>query len=199
MTNVLAIGAHPDDLELGCFGVLELHKRNNDKLYGMIVTNGEKGGDPNQRREEAKKSANIIGMNIVFGEYKDGYVTHDIGLISMIENFIIENQIDVIYATSIHDRHQDHANVGLSVLVAGRKAKEVYAYETISCTNEFHPTLYVDVTESMDIKRKCLEKHESQDHRVYMKNYESFNKYRSLKIDKPENYHEVFEVIKIVR
>jgi LmbE family N-acetylglucosaminyl deacetylase len=199
VSNVLAIGAHPDDLELGCFGVLELHKRIGDKIFGLIITCGEKGGDPSQRRDEAKSSASVIDMDLAFGEYEDGYVPHDISLVSMIENFIVGHDIDIVYATSVHDRHQVVFDVGLAVLVAGRKAKEVYAYETISCTNDFHPTLYIDITKSMDVKRKCLEKHESQDHRTYIKNYESFNKYRSLKIDKPEKYHEVFEVIKIVR
>lgn len=138
-------------------------------------------------------------MKLTFGGYNDGYVPYDISTISMIENFIKENKIDVVYTHSIHDRHQDHANIGLSVLVSGRKVNEVYAYETISCTNEFHPTLYIDITEAMDVKRKCLEKHTSQAHRLYTMNYEAFNKYRSLKIYKANRYHEVFEVIKIVK
>jgi LmbE family N-acetylglucosaminyl deacetylase len=197
--NVLAIGAHPDDLELGCFGVLELHRRKNDKLFGLLLTHGEKGGNPDQRQNEAMDSAKSLEMELSFGEYNDGYVPHDISTVSMIEKFIVDNSIDIVYAPSVNDRHQDHRNIGLSVLVSGRKAREVYAYETISCTNDFHPTLYVDITSSMDIKRKCLAKHLSQDHRTYIKNYEAFNRYRSLKIDKPNRYHEVFEVIKLVK
>lgn len=199
MANVLAIGAHPDDLELGCFGVLELHRRNNDKLFGLIITNGEKGGDPHVRHVESERSADSIGMKLTFANYDDGYVPYNTSTISMIENFVEKNKIDIIYTHSIHDRHQDHANIGLSVLVAGRRTPEVYAYETISCTNDFHPTLFVDITNTLDVKRKCLEQHTSQAHRLYTMNYDAFNRYRSLKIYKPDRHHEAFEVIKIVK
>ena len=199
MANVLAVGAHPDDLELGCFGTLELHRRRGDKLFGLLLTHGEKGGNPTQREYEAFESAKMIDMNLTFGEYDDGYVPHDISTISMIEKYIIDNSIDIVYSPSVNDMHQDHKNIGLSVFVASRHASEVYAYEMISCSNDFHPNLYVDITNSMDVKKYCVQKHLSQNHKSYMAKYEAFNSYRSLKIGKPDKFHEVFEIIKIVK
>ena len=199
MSNVLAVGAHPDDLELGCFGSLCLHKKNGDKLFGLIMTNGEKGGNPELRKKESTVSAKAIGMELEFGNFSDGYLPNNIDVISLIENVIEKHEIDIVYTTSTNDRHQDHRNIGLSVQVSARNVSEVYAYETTSCTNEFNPILYVDITSVIDSKRDCLKKHVTQEHRVYVKNYDVYNKYRALRINAIENYYEAFEVLKIVR
>lgn len=199
MANVLAVGAHPDDLELGCFGSLCLHKKKGDKLFGLIMTNGEKGGNPELRKKESIESAKTIDMKLEFGNFSDGYLPNNIEVISLIENFIKKHEISIVYTTSMNDRHQDHKNIGLSVQVSARNVNEVYAYETTSCTNEFNPKLYVDITSMIDKKRSCLEKHVTQEHRIYVKNYDVYNKYRALKINAIENYYEAFEVLKIVR
>lgn len=47
--NVLAIGSHPDDIEIGCFGTLARHNLDGDKIFGVIITKGEK------RRHNGKK------------------------------------------------------------------------------------------------------------------------------------------------
>lgn len=170
-----------------------------DKLFGLIMTNGERGGNPTDRYNESFESAKSLGMELVFGNFPDGFVPCNIDTISLIENFINEHKIDIVYTMSMNDRHQDHRNIGQSVQVAARNVKEVYAYETTSCTNDFNPTLYIDITDVMEKKRECLKKHVTQKHRVYVENYDTYNKYRSLKINAIEKYHEVFEVLKIVR
>ena len=199
MANGLAVGAHPDDLELGCFGSLCLHNIAGDKVFGLIMTNGEKGGNPDLRTKESLESAGRINMKLGFGNFLDGYIPNNIDVISLIENFIKKHDIDIVYTTSINDRHQDHRNIGLSVQVSARNVSEVYAYETTSCTNEFNPKLYVDITSVIDSKRDCLKEHVTQEHKIYVKNYDVYNKYRALKINRIENYYEAFEVLKIVR
>ena len=197
--NILAIGAHPDDLEIGCFGTLIKHKNSGDNIFGLILTRGERGGNPSKRMDEALKSSQIIHMKLEFGDFKDGFVQNYIEVISCIEKIVVSKKIDIIYCPSIHERHQDHRNTGLCVLVAGRKSVEVYAFETISCTNDFNPTMFVDITSNMDTKISCLENHKSQEHKLYIQNHGVFNRYRALKVDKPDRFFEAFEVIKLIK
>ena len=83
--NILAIGSHPDDIELGCAGTLFMHKKIGDKIFLLIITNGEKGGNPKHRIKEAKKSAKIIGAEIIVLDFPDGEIKEDVFLIKSIE------------------------------------------------------------------------------------------------------------------
>jgi len=198
--NVLAVGAHPDDFEVGCYGTLAQHNIAGDNLFGLTLCLGEHGGDPEVRKSESLKSADIINMKLEFGHFKDGMIPYDITTISFIENFIKKHNIDIVYSTSINERHQDHKNIGLSVLVAGRNIpKEVYQFETISTTNDFDPRMFKDISDVIEIKKQCIDQHKSQEHRTYIENYDVVNKWRSLKLGYPERYYESFEIIKLVK
>ena len=196
--NILAVGAHPDDFEFGCFGSLLLHYKRGDKIFGLTLSKGSRGGNESDRENESIQSAKMIDMNLSFGDFEDGKIMNDVDVISFIEDYVNANDIDVIYTPSINDRHQDHRNVGLSVLVAGRKANEIYAFETISCTNDFHPTMFVNVTSTMSQKNTAISEHKSQMHRVYMNNVDIVNKYRAFKVGKSDDFFESFEVVKRV-
>ncbi|MDA0333991.1 MAG: PIG-L family deacetylase, partial [bacterium] len=64
--KVLAIGAHPDDLEYGCAGTLIKHAQRGDEVYMMIITDGSSGGQADLRAREQRKAAKIIGAREVF-------------------------------------------------------------------------------------------------------------------------------------
>ena len=57
--NILAIGAHPDDIELGCGGLLIKAVRNGHSVYLYNITQGEKAGDPQQRISELRSTQDI--------------------------------------------------------------------------------------------------------------------------------------------
>ena len=59
--KILAIGAHPDDLELGCAGTLIKHAQRGDDVYMMIITDGSAGGEADVRSSEQLEAAKIIG------------------------------------------------------------------------------------------------------------------------------------------
>ena len=86
--NILAIGPHPDDLELGCFGTLFKLKSLGNKIFIIILTQGENKGVSDIRIEEAKKSANLLGADIIIGAFKDGELTHNLDTISFVEQYI---------------------------------------------------------------------------------------------------------------
>ena len=64
--NILAIGPHPDDIEIGCSGTLIKYAQQGHGVFLLIITRGEKGGDSETRYEEQVKAAEIIGARDVF-------------------------------------------------------------------------------------------------------------------------------------
>ena len=82
--RVLAIGSHPDDIEIGCGGSLAKHIENGDIVSVLILTTGEKGGQPKKRVEETVIALRSLGLSdITFGEFPDttGYQDDNFGML----------------------------------------------------------------------------------------------------------------------
>ena len=87
--NILAIGAHPDDIEFGCGGSLIKYRKKGCDIYLLILTLGELGGDPEVRRREQFEAKRIIGAKeVFFGGYRDTELTMSLPLIHKIEEVI---------------------------------------------------------------------------------------------------------------
>tara|TARA_B100000029_G_scaffold219144_1_gene216884 strand:- start:467 stop:1093 length:627 start_codon:yes stop_codon:yes gene_type:complete len=199
--NILAIGAHPDDIELGCSGTLLNHKKNGDKIFLLIITNGENGGIQELRIKEAEKAAGLIGAEIKILDFQDGEIKDDIHLIKAIEDYVKSQNIDVMFTHSKNDRHQDHRNIASACQIAMRFVNECYSYETPVTPNNFLPTMFVDITENFEKKMLCIEAHTTQENRYYVNNnsVSNMNSFRALNAGFPDKKFEAFEINKIVR
>ena len=199
--NILAVGAHPDDIEIGCFGTLSSHSKKNHKIFGAIITNGDLQGNPSFRKEESVQAAKLIDMKLFFGNFQDGNLKVNSSLISFLDKLIEENQIDVLYSHSTHDRHEDHTVVGRSCISASRNVKELYFYETPSVLYPFNPQLFVDVTEFFNTKISALKKHMTQKNKNYMRieAIKGLAKFRGFQSGHPDRLCEAFEIQKIFR
>jgi len=165
--KILAIGAHPDDIEYGCGGFLLKAKRSGDKIYLYVLTKGEKGGIPEVREKEQKKAAEYIGAEELFwGNFKDTDLPPLNILIPKIEEVIEKILPDEIYVNYIEDTHQDHRTLAYSVISAARYIKNVIYYEDYTSIN-FEPNLFVDIEDVLEEKIKLLKFHKSQVERKY--------------------------------
>jgi LmbE family N-acetylglucosaminyl deacetylase len=168
--RILAVGAHPDDIELGCGATLALFKQRGHEVYLLVLTKGEASGDPRLREKECKQSAQTIGADkLFFGNLNDTKITDGVATIMAIERLINELKPDIIFAHSHKDGHQDHRNVGMAALSAARNSKKVLLYESPAALREFLPQLYVDVTSTFDVKLKALKAFGTQVSKVYFK------------------------------
>jgi len=174
--NILAIGAHPDDIEIGCFATLAKHKIDGDNIFGVCVTQGEIGGNVEVRRKEAIEAAKVIGMELFFGDFPDGNVQENFKLIGFLDKIVKDKKIDVIYTHSENDRHQDHRAVALAGLSASRNVQEVYCFEACSLISSFTPQVFIDVTETFGYKMSALRKYKSQVERTYVDGLEGIKK-----------------------
>jgi LmbE family N-acetylglucosaminyl deacetylase len=197
--NVLAIGSHPDDIEIGCFATLARHSIDGDAIFGVIVTKGENGGEAEIRRNEALEAAKIINMKLIFGDFPDGDVRENSKLVTFLDNIVKENKINVIYTHSMNDRHQDHRAVSRASMSVSRNVQEVYCYEAVSLISSFTPQIFVDVTETFGYKISALRKFESQIERTFVEGLEGIARYRASQTRLAGRLCEAFEAYKILK
>ena len=169
--SVLAIGAHPDDVELGCGAALMAHVAAGDTVTMLVMTGGENGpGDDRQvagRRAEQQRAAELIGARLVWGGLRDCEVVADSAAIRRIEQVLQATAADLVYVHAPDDSHQDHRAVAAATLGAARRLPRVLHYESHS-TLTFTPTVFVDVTAQLSGKLAALAAHASQVERSAM-------------------------------
>ena len=171
--KILAIGAHPDDVELGCFATLAKLHREGHEIHILICSNGESGKVDEQsisnRLEEAKESAALLKAKVYFGHLPDTKISDGIDTILVIEKYIKEIKPDMMFFNYKDDIHQDHRHLASAIISATRFTPEkIYMYESPSTSRLFAPNIYFDVTNTSDIKLKAITIHKSQGKKSYM-------------------------------
>ena len=167
--TVLAIGAHPDDVEIGIAGTLLRHLAENDQVIQLVMTDGEAGGHREQRVAEAERAARQLGVTLVRGELRDAFLADDRSTVGVIERVVADFMPSVVYVHSIHDDHQDHRATFNAALSATRGVTSVYSYQSPSCNVGFSPARFVDIGDYLETKIDIIGIYRSQTAtRVYL-------------------------------
>ena len=167
--KILALGAHPDDIEFGCGATLMKFARAGHDIFLYVATYGELGGDRMVRKKEQLEAVDFIGAKDVFwGEFPDCELPLSRHLITKIEDVINDVQPEYIFVHNSEDTHQDHRALSTATLSASRYVPNVLYYEGPS-TLAFSPNVYMNVEDTVDDKMTLLEKHASQIRRVNVK------------------------------
>jgi LmbE family N-acetylglucosaminyl deacetylase len=160
--NILAIGAHPDDIEYGCAGTLIKYAERGHRIHLMVLTGGEEGGSSEERHREQNAAAKIIGAQQVFwGDYIDTQLPLNKELIDKIEEVLAEIKPDLILVNYGDDTHQDHRILTQATMSATRYVRNVLFFE-VPTTQNFNPQVYVDISDTLERKFQVLEAHASQ-------------------------------------
>lgn len=160
--RILAIGAHPDDIEFGCGGTLSKYARQGHEVFLLVMTDGAGGGNVAIRRGEQEESARILKATKLFwGEYPDTAIPLDRALIQRVEGIIQEVQPEFIFVHHGDDTHQDHRNLSTSTVTATRYTRNVLFYEGPT-TQNFSPSVFVDIASVLGEKIASLQAHGSQ-------------------------------------
>lgn len=160
--NLLAIGAHPDDIEFGCAGTLIKYRLKGDEIYLMVMTEGAYGGDAHLRRQEQIDSQNIMGAkDLIWGGYKDTELVMSLQLVRKIEEVINSIRPTFIFVNFPEDTHQDHRYLAQATISATRYTRNVLFYEVPTSVN-FAPNVFVDIMPTFETKIESLKAHKSQ-------------------------------------
>jgi LmbE family N-acetylglucosaminyl deacetylase len=173
MKNILAIGAHPDDIEISCLGyLLKENIEKKSKVSVFIVSSGAlhdptSGLNRIEESKEALKYINDLNFNYIGNK---GIKVSDYEKISnKIRSLILNVNPDEILVHDPNDTNQEHSLVYDMVKTASRRlALNLIRYRSISSLNDIKSNLYVDVKDYISIKKKSLKFHKSQQFHEYL-------------------------------
>ena len=175
--DLLAIGAHPDDVEISCGGTLATAAAQGHSVGILDLTRGELGtnGTPELRAEEAAQAARALGVR---GRWNaalpDGAIhAHDVAQVRALVSLLRALRPDVVVAHFHRDRHPDHVAASeltdRAIYLAGLRRFDAEgapfrprARYWFASRIGFTPSFVVDVTPVWDVKRAAIEAHRSQ-------------------------------------
>ncbi len=179
--TLMAIGAHPDDVELGCAGTIYNHIRKGQQVAIVDLTEGELGsrGSVAIRYEEAAAARQILKVAHRYNlQMEDGFFEHNRENVLKLIRIIRKHQPEVLLANAPSDRHPDHGRAGQLIrdaaFLSGLRKIETEldgaVQEAWRPKRVFHyiqdkfiePTFIVDISESMDVKMQSVEAYGSQ-------------------------------------
>jgi LmbE family N-acetylglucosaminyl deacetylase len=160
--SVLAIGAHPDDIELGCGGTLLAHRARGDRVALLVMTTGERGPQAaKSRRAEQAEAAHALDAKLYWGDFPDGAVPDDASAVRVIEEVLARTGADLVYTHTERDTHQDHRATARATFAAARRVSRVLCYEAPT-SQHFAPAMYIDIAGLVDKKLDLIRTHLSQ-------------------------------------
>ncbi|WP_207596255.1 PIG-L deacetylase family protein [Arthrobacter sp. D5-1] len=168
--RVLAIGAHPDDLELACGATLAKLSDAGHDVRTMVMSNGSQGGDSRVRVTEAAAGSDFMGATAVqVHHFQDTNLSgHGPEMVKAIEEAIEDFRPDVVITHSRNDYHQDHQAVHSATMRAARRHSSILCFESPSSTRQFDPSVFVDIAGYVDVKIHAVGMHRNQKGKPYM-------------------------------
>ncbi len=169
--SVLAIGAHPDDIELGCGGTLSKLSRAGAKVRAIVFSKGRRGALSEDDREAESLSAFAkLGVtDVAILDFEDTRLSFFLNeMIETLDRHVAEMQPARVYTMFQQDRHQDHRAVYDASAVSCRQVPQLLGYETPSSYPNFMPTVFERIDDDLKAKVAALNCHQSQGTRLYM-------------------------------
>jgi bacillithiol biosynthesis deacetylase BshB1 len=177
--DVLAVGPHPDDVELGCGGTVAKLARAGRRVGILHLTCGEAGsrGTAAGRRREAERAAEILGAaSVEFLALGDGALRTGAAEEDEVVAVLRRLRPELVLAPAPDDRHPDHGRAhrlvrdaayyaGLAKRGAGAPHRPAALFAYLQHDAVFAPSFVVDVTAEWAIKEAALDAYESQIHR----------------------------------
>jgi LmbE family N-acetylglucosaminyl deacetylase len=173
--KVVCVGGHPDDPESGCGGTLAKLSALGHAVTIIYLTTGEAGIDgvshdeaARIRKQEAINASQVLGCKPVFAGQIDGDTVVSNASLQHLRDLIILEKPDIVFCHWPIDSHKDHQCASLLTMQTWvRSADKFMLYFFEVCAGEqtmgFHPTDFVDITETQEQKRKAVYCHTSQD------------------------------------
>jgi LmbE family N-acetylglucosaminyl deacetylase len=169
--SVLAIGAHPDDIELGCGGTLSKLVGAGARVRAVVFSKGRRGtlSDDDREVESLSAFAKLGITDVEILDFEDTRLSFFLNeMIVVLDRHVADLKPDRVYTMFQHDRHQDHRAVYDASAVSCRQVPQILGYETPSSYPNFMPTVFERIDEQLEAKIAALNCHQTQGTRLYM-------------------------------
>lgn len=153
---VLAIGAHPNDVEVGVGGILAAHRDAGNPVTILVLSRGSIDGGVREAWNQALASANIIGATLVLEDVTEYDIQAETA-VSVIRRTVAEVKPTIVYSHSMNDRHKDHRAVFDATMLATNGVPTVVCYQGTTSTTDFNPNRFVTIDGRTDVKLAMLE------------------------------------------
>ena len=207
---MLAVGAHADDVDIGCGGTVARHTRKGDKVIVLVMTqsfytyyNGTVLRTQEEGEVEEASAAKVLGAKLINLGFDTKEVPYSGTSVEAINEVIDKYEIEVIYTHWYHDSHQDHRRTTQAVISAGRYVKNILMYEPEYPAGRsysgFHNQFYVDITPTFEQKMEALKQHKSQITKFgtdFLEAVKARARHRGYEIG--SKYAECFEVLRLL-
>ena len=188
--KILALGAHPDDIEIFMYGLVSIYKKEGNEVFTMIATDGAKGGSQTddllikQRAEEAKAGLKNLSTP-TFLNIPDSELGEDPIHQKIIKENILNIMPDLIITHSQHDYHTDHRSLSILTSSAVSHYIPILYCDTLMGVN-FQPNYYIDITDHFEMKKEAVLKHNSQYPQRFVDLFKLMNTYRAAQCNAPK-------------
>lgn len=204
--NILAIGAHFDDIELGCGGTLARHVSEGHDVFAYVATRSGFTNASNKvirtnkiARSEGEDAMRVIGVELLKGPFNTLELEFAEQLNVEILRIVEEKKIEKVYTHWVGDIHHDHKALAKATLHSCRHVPCMLMYRSnwYHAPIEFHGNFYVDITNFWKKKELMIRAHKSEMERTGKKWIEFFrNEATNAGQRIGVKYAEVFEVVK---
>lgn len=208
MKNILIIGAHYDDAELGVGGTAAKMVKAEKNVYKLTLTDNETTFkhmkihvDSSESRIQSNKACEVLGVKEItdFEPVPCNRLVYSTDLMQRIESVIFEYNIDTVFMHFDKDVNQDHVAASQLCLTAARHCRNIYQYQSNGyIINQYEPTFFVDISDFIELKRQSLD--------CYGSAHDRFNRLFNTSIERNHiwgyankvDYAEGFHVIKSI-
>jgi N-acetylglucosamine malate deacetylase 1 len=203
--SIVAFGAHPDDIEIGMAGTVAKLVGTGYDVNLVIATlpNFVATDTKEDRRKEAAMSAKVMGCKTPeFLDLSPDEIILNRKFVTQISDIVQKHNPQAIFTQWIGDTHQDHQALTRAVIAASRDRNDLFMYETTIpggiSESAFRPQLFVDVSQTLEVKKNSLECFDSQKIRcgpVWIDALVGRCAYRGYQMN--TKYAEAFEVVRV--
>ena len=191
--KILAIGSHPDDIEIFMFGFLSACLQRGDQICLAIATDGSMGGVypglklAKKRKLEAQDGLKYLGKPI-FLNFQDGSLHDEKMAPKVIKEIVNDNRPDLIVTHAPEDYHPDHRTLSKYVSNAAGFNCPILLSDTLMGV-KFKPDYYVDITPFFQLKSDAILAHKSQNPIKFLEATKILNRFRSAQCNQPEGHY----------
>lgn len=176
MQNILVVGAHFDDAELGCGGTMAKLAAEGKNVYKLTMTDNVTNFlhldihvDLESSRIGSAAACKVLGVKEItdFELLECNHLVYDTEVMQKVEKIIYDRNIDTVFIHNDSDMNQDHVATSRICLTAARHCKNILYYQSNGyiLNKPFYPTIFFDISDYHQLKRDALENYHGDHNR----------------------------------